>query len=149
MPEEAACTAADQRGAEATLAVFARSGAGPAGVVAPSLLIVVSSSIRIGRVGARRRVVGRQVTSLLIVSGRRRPPRRGKSDVGVGRAGACVLRMRRVGREVAAGLLCVLRLRRVRGRRVAVLRLWGVLVLGWVGAARTAASTTAVVVVCS
>lgn len=143
--EEAASTASDQRGAEAALTVFtslSRSRCSP-------LLVVVASGVRFGRVGSRRRIVGRQVASLLLVARRRRPPRRREAYVGVGGAGARVLWMRRVGREVGAGLLgCVLLLRRVRGRRVAVLRLRGVLVLGWIGAARTA-STTAVVVVCS
>lgn len=141
--EVAASTAADQRRPEAALAVLAL---GAARVVAPSLLVfgVVPCpvGVRVGRVRSRRRVVGRQVATLLLVPGRRRAVRRG-AYIRMCGAGACVLWMRRVGREVATGL-CVLLLRGVRGRRLSVLWLRRVLVLGWVGAA-----ASIIVIICS
>lgn len=146
--EVTARAAADQRGAEAALAVFALGAA--VRVVAPSLLVfgVVPSpvSVRVGRVRSRRRVVRRQVAPLLFVSRLRRAVCRG-ADIRMCGAGACVLWMRRVRREVAAGL-CVLLLRGVRGRRLSVLWLRGVLVSGWIGATRAAAVST-IVVICS
>lgn len=152
--EVATSATTNQRRPEAALAILALGGA--VRVVAPPPLLVLgvgvpsTISVWVGRVRSRRRVVGRQVASLLLVrtrGRRRRAVARGADDIRMCGARARVLWMRRVGREVATGL-CVLLLRRVRGRRLSVLWLRGVLVWGWIGATRTAAAST-IVVVCS